>query len=206
MIGKSFIKNKVASVILAGGLSRRMNNKNKALIKLKNKPLISYVLSIITKQSDYIVINSNRNSEEFEKFGFDVVKDSISNFPGPLAGVLSGMDWLNEKHPECKWIFTCPTDAPFLPNDIIKKLYDICSKKNKLISVAQSNGRVHPVFALWHMSLREKLRNSINSGVRKVDKFTFDYSPSVVNFEDNKDPFFNINSPEDLIHAETFVN
>ena len=195
----------VASVIMSGGKSRRMNNDNKSFIKLNNLPLISHVIKTISLQSNYIVINANRDINRFNKLGYDVVSDSIKDFPGPLAGVLSGMDWTINSHLECKWLFTSPTDAPFLPVDIIERLYLSCIKDKKLISLSKSRGRLHPVFALWNLSLVEDLRKSINNGVRKVEDFTINYNPSIEEFFGDIDPFFNINTPEDLKVAQTFI-
>ena len=199
------IVNNVASVIMTGGKSRRMNNKNKSFIKLNDIPLITYVIKSISLQSNYIVINANRDINMYNEFGYDVVSDSIKDYPGPLAGVLSGMDWILKSHIKCKWLFTSPTDAPFIPNDIIERLYLSCIKSNKYISLSKSRGRVHPVFALWNLSLVEDLRKSIIKGTRKVEDFTINYNPSIVDFYGDIDPFFNINTPEDLKVAQSYI-
>ena len=199
------IVNNVASVIMTGGKSRRMNNKNKSFIKLNDIPLITYVIKSISLQSNYIVINANRDINLYNEFGYDVVSDSIKDYPGPLAGVLSGMDWILKSHLKCKWLFTSPTDAPFIPNDIIERLYLSCIKNKKYISLSKSKGRVHPVFALWNLSLVEDLRKSIIKGTRKVEDFTINYNPSIVDFYGDIDPFFNINTPEDLKVAQSYI-
>ena len=85
------------------------------------------------------------------------------------------------------------------------RLYESAKKNNKLIAVASSLGRTHPVFAIWNMSLREKLKISLNNGVRKIDQFTENFNPSIVYFEDKHDPFFNINTPEDIKLAEKIM-
>ena len=199
------IVNNVASVIMTGGKSRRMNNKNKSFIKLNDIPLITYVIKSISLQSNYIVINANRDINLYNEFGYDVVSDSIKDYPGPLAGVLSGMDWILKSHLKCKWLFTSPTDAPFIPNDIIERLYLSRIKNKKYISLSKSKGRVHPVFALWNLSLVEDLRKSIIKGTRKVEDFTINYNPSIVDFYGDIDPFFNINTPEDLKVAQSYI-
>ena len=149
---------KVAAVIMAGGKSRRMNEVNKAFLKINGKPIISYVLETIYKQTNNIVINTNRDIKKFKTLGFDVVSDSIKNHAGPLAGILSGMDWLKDFNSDIEWLFSAPTDSPFLPDNIVNKLYLNSINTNSLISVAKSRERVHPVCALWHLSLIEKLR------------------------------------------------
>ncbi len=199
------IKNNVASVIMTGGKSRRMNNKNKSFIKLNDIPLITYAIKSISLQSNFIVINANRDINRYNEFGYDVVSDSIKDYPGPLAGVLSGMDWILNSHLKCKWLFTAPTDAPFIPNDIIERLYFSCNKNDKYISLSKSRGIVHPVFALWNVLLVEDLRKSINKGTRKVEDFTINYNPSIVEFSGDIDPFFNINTQEDLKVAQNFI-
>ena len=195
----------ISTVIMAGGKARRMGGKDKAFIKLQNKPILSYIIEKISTQTDNIVLNSNNNPVDFLKFKIEVIPDVISGHPGPLAGILTGMEWSYKKNKKIEWIVSLPVDSPFFPDNLVMRLYESAKKNNKLIAVASSLGRTHPVFAIWNMSLRVKLKISLNNGVRKIDQFTENFNPSVVYFEDKHDPFFNINTPEDIKLAEKIM-
>ena len=196
----------ISSVIMAGGKARRMGGLDKALIKLNGKEIISYVIEKISKQTDDIVINTNRDQSNFKKYNLDIVTDTIEGFQGPLAGILSGMEWFYNLNKKIEWIVSSPVDSPFLPEDLIEKLFLSVTKNKKLIAVAKSHGRIHPVFAIWNMSLRTSLQEAINNDIKKIDEFTKRFNPEIVEFNSKVDPFFNINTPEDLIMAEKLLN
>ena len=127
---------------------------------------------------------------------------SIGGFAGPLAGVLAGLDWAAETVTGCAWLLSAPTDAPFLPEDLVSRLHAE-TETGAEIAVASSGGRSHPVAALWPIWLRVRLRHALESGIRKVEEFTKDYRVHSAHFAaDPVDPFFNLNRPEDLEAAE----
>ncbi len=189
---------------MAGGKSRRMGGQDKAFVLLNEKPMLSHVIDRLNKQTNNIVLNSNKNPEVFKSFKIKVMSDTVKDFPGPLAGVLSGMEWFNIENKKIKWVLSVPIDSPFFPLDLIKKLHFSLKNSNKLIAVAKSNKKIHPVFALWNMSLLNPIKNAINNDIRKIDLFTEPYQPQVVDFVSKIDPFFNINTPEDLKMAEKY--
>jgi molybdopterin-guanine dinucleotide biosynthesis protein A len=195
----------VAGVLLAGGLSRRMGGGDKNLKRLGGRPVLEHVIERVRPQVTALALNANGDPARFAEYGLPVVADSIEGFAGPLAGVLAGLDWAAEAVPECGWLLSAPTDAPFLPADLVQALL-LAAKAGADLAVAASGGRAHPVAALWPVSLRHPLRAALESGVRKVEDFTRDYRVETVEFPTEPiDPFFNLNRPEDLEQAELLL-
>ncbi|HXV23589.1 MAG TPA: molybdenum cofactor guanylyltransferase MobA [Alphaproteobacteria bacterium] len=195
----------VAGVLLAGGLSRRMGGGDKSLHLLGGRIILAHVIDRIRPQVMRLALNANGDPSRFAVFGLPVVGDSIGGFAGPLAGVLAGLDWATEAAPECRWLLSAPTDAPFLPKDLVRRLLDGASNGAQ-VSVAASAGRSHPVVALWSVALRQPLRDALEGGVRKVEDFTRGYQVATVEFPvDPIDPFFNLNRPGDLAEAERLL-
>lgn len=192
----------VAGVLLAGGLSRRMGGGDKTLRPLGGRSILAHVIDRIRPQVAALALNANGDPARFAEYDLLVIADSIEGFAGPLAGVLAGLDWAAEAAPDCRWLLSAPTDAPFLPRDLVARLMSSAGTEAK-VAVAMSGGRTHPVVALWAASLRAPLRRALESGIRKVEDFTKDYSVAAVEFAtDPIDPFFNLNRPEDLAEAE----
>ena len=133
--------------------------------------------------------------------------DSVADFAGPLAGVLAGLDWAAARRPDCAFVASVATDAPFLPRDLVARLTRGLEEAGADLACAASNGREHPVFGLWPVRLRDELRRAVvEEGVRKVDLWTGRYKLATVPFTVRPiDPFFNANSPEDLAAAAALV-
>tara|TARA_Y100000022_G_scaffold184469_1_gene179525 strand:+ start:1074 stop:1700 length:627 start_codon:yes stop_codon:yes gene_type:complete len=203
-VKKELDKMKIGGVILSGGKSRRMKS-DKSFKKINNIPLIEIVLSKSMKQLDYVFINSNNLEQyNFKGMKIDVVKDCMNGFLGPLVGVLTGMKWLRAKNSDFTHLMSFPVDSPFFPNDIVLK-FGIYKNKYQIIS-ANSSNRNHPVFSLWDLKLEEELEFSLRNGTRKIDEFTRKKKTKVVKFKNfGYDPFFNINTEEDLNTAESRV-
>lgn len=196
--------NQITCVVLAGGLARRLGNIDKAFVQLNKQPLLDHVLNRIATQADSIIINANGDPARFSEWQLPVVGDTISGFPGPLAGVLSAMEWTRDNVPNSKWIASIPVDTPFAPRDLIKKMATELAIQNAEIACAKSGDRAHPVVGLWPVSLAGDLRHAITQeDIRKVDRWTAKYKLIHTNFStDPIDPFFNINHPEDITTAE----
>ena len=154
-----------------------------------------------------LVLNANGDPARFASFDLPVTGDTVGGFAGPLAGVLAGMEWAAAAAPECAWIATFATDAPFLADDLVERLSAAVADGAADMACAASGGRTHPVFGLWPVALSADLRHAlVDQGVRKVDDWTGRYNRKVVEFTaDTIDPFFNVNRPEDLAAAETFL-
>ena len=193
-------------VILAGGQARRLGGGDKALRELAGKPLLAHAIDRLAPQVSDIIINANGDPARFDSFRVPVVADTVEGFAGPLAGVLAGMDWAAANAPDCEWIVTCATDAPFFPDDLVARLSAAVAAGADM-ACAETNGRTHPVFGLWPVRLRAELRHAlVVEDIRKVDRWTARYALAEVSFPaEVVDPFFNINRPEDVVEAERIV-
>ncbi len=130
----------------------------------------------------------------------------IEGFAGPLAGVLTALDWAAANAPDCPWVASFATDAPFLPLDLVARLRAAVAAEGADLACARSGGRDQPVFGLWPVRLRDDLRAAMAAGVRKVDIWTADYRRAVADFDTEPlDPFFNANRPDDLAEAERLI-
>jgi molybdopterin-guanine dinucleotide biosynthesis protein len=198
----------VPCVILAGGKGRRMGGKDKALIPLLDRPLLSYVLESISGHVAPIALNINTNLDKFSEFGYEIIEDPIKGHLGPLAGILASLNWARQLNQ--KWVMTLPCDTPFLPKNIVKEMIKLKNKELDVdLVVAQSKGYNHPVIALWKSDLNLKLEKALNEGIRKIDIFTSNLKVAYVDFDkinnENFDPFTNLNSPLDLIKAQQIL-
>jgi len=189
--------------ILAGGQSKRMG-KDKLFLEFNNKKLIEHTIDKVKKYLKQIIIITNQNNEFFFKNNLTTVKDCIEGQLGPLVGILTAMKWAKENLSKCLWIATFPCDTPFFPESIIKNFIEESEKKESLILCASSHGRKHNIFGLWSLDLYEKLKDDlINKKVRKVQDWT--EKNKIKNLEfifKDYDPFFNINTEEDLEFAK----
>ncbi|HEX3954319.1 MAG TPA: molybdenum cofactor guanylyltransferase MobA [Stellaceae bacterium] len=190
----------VVGLLLAGGLARRMGGGDKGLRLLGGKPLLAHVIERLRPQVAALVLNANGDPARLAQFGLPVVADSVPDFAGPLAGILAGLDWAAANHPECAYVVSAATDAPFLPNDLVQRLAAARDTAGADLACAASGGRAHPVIGLWPVALREDLRRAlVVEDLRKVDVWTARHRLVTVSFPDRPvDPFFNANRPEDL--------
>jgi molybdopterin-guanine dinucleotide biosynthesis protein A len=197
----------IVGLLLAGGLARRMGGGDKCLRLLAGRPILAHIVERLTPQTRHLVLNVNGDPARFAEFRLPVTVDSIAGFAGPLAGVLAGLDWAASHAPECPLLLSVPSDAPFLPRDLARRLHSARAAEDADIALAASNGRQHPVVGLWPVALRENLRRALaEEGARKVDLWTARYRLAVVDFAiDRVDPFFNANRPEDLAEAEALM-
>ncbi|SMF23789.1 molybdenum cofactor guanylyltransferase [Tistlia consotensis] len=201
------LRHKVCGVLLAGGLSRRMGGGDKSLKTLAGKPILTHVLERIRPQVACLVLNANGDRARFADWRVPVQPDTLPGHAGPLAGVLAGMEWAARHAPVCDLILTVPTDAPFLPRDLVDRLEEGMIRSGADIACAGSDGRAHPPIALWPVSLAEDLRLAMTQEeVRKVDVFTARYKLARVDWPlAPLDPFMNVNTPEDLARAEALA-
>ena len=199
--------NDICVVILTGGRSSRMGGGIKSLKKFNNKSIFDRVFGNLQTQVNKVIINSNDSENLFVKYNVEVIKDSLEGFLGPLAGLHATLEWLNKNAPYINWLVTVPGDTPFIPKNLVKKLLDKIKNSNHKIVLAQSNGKTHPIIGIWHSNLLESLKNSLNSGNRKIMNWASQHSLEYVEFTNSKyDPFFNINCKEDLIEAKEIEN
>ena len=184
-----------------------MGGRDKALIDLDGRPMAAHVLARAGQGCRATILNANGDAERFSGLGLPVVEDDLPGAVGPLAGVLTGMAWAAVHAPECTHILTLPTDAPFLPKDLLERLSEAIGDGAD-IARASSGGRAHHVIALWPVALRGALWRAVaTEGVRKVQAWTAEYRVGEVDWPlGATDPFFNVNSPEDLSEAQRVLN
>ena len=193
-------KSKTLIVILAGGQSRRFGGGYKTLYKFNNISLLDRILNNFKELEIEIVLNINSNENEFSKTGLSLIKDEIKNFQGPLSGIHSTMKWSLKNKKDVEWIFTAPSDTPFLYADLINNFLNTKYKQSTKIILAQSSYKIHPVIGFWHISLLKSLEEFLQKKSRKIMNWVNDQNYELINFE-NKNYFFNINSKSDLAEA-----
>lgn len=205
------MKSGIAGLILAGGQSRRMGGGDKSLLPLGDGCVLDQVLSRLAPQTETLVLNANGDPTRFSAFRLLVLADTVEGFPGPLAGVLAGLEWA-AADTSCKAIVTAAGDTPFLPLELVGRLAAAADERPGAIAVACSGGRQHPTFALWPVGCREALRHFLVDGDnRRVSAFIERHGHVEVEFpllqagERQVDPFFNINVSDDLAQAERLL-
>ncbi len=195
-------------VILAGGLSRRMEGPEKSLLELNGKTLVCHVADHLTQQTDKVILNANGDASRFAELGLEVQKDTVDGFMGPLAGVLAGMRWA-EENTKATHIITAAADTPFFPDTYVAEMLINAIRETAEIALASSNGRRHPVFGLWPIKLADELESFlVDENNRKVMLFVERYPNCQVGFENLKndvDPFFNVNTPDDMVKAQDIM-
>jgi molybdopterin-guanine dinucleotide biosynthesis protein A len=190
-------------LVLAGGLSRRMGGGDKPLLRLAGRPILSHVVERLQPQCDFLLLNANGDASRFAAQGLPVVADTIPDFAGPLAGILAGLDWLAENSPGTAWLVSVAADTPFIPADLVARLHRVRAESETPLASAASAGRQHHAIGLWPVSLRDDLRAALLSGERRLGAFIAGCGVAVAEWPAEPfDPFFNINTPEDLVLAE----
>lgn len=202
----------VAGVLLAGGLSRRMGGGDKCLRDLGGEPILARIIARAAPQVGALVLNANGDPARFSRFGLPVAADVVEGYAGPLAGVLTGLDWAAANAPGAAWVASFACDAPFFPTDMVERMLAAVEASGADLACAVTHGRTHPVFGLWPVALREALRRAmLEEEIRKVDRWTARYKLVEVAFPDVNtpagplDPFFNTNRPEDLEQAARYL-
>jgi len=189
-------------VILAGGLARRMGGGDKAMRMVGGQTVLARLIGRMTPQVTRLILNANEDAARFAEYSLPVVGDDLPGRPGPLAGVLAGLDWTARFAPDVQWIVTVPGDAPFLPEDLVTRLH--ATRGEAALACAASGGRVHSVVTLWPVALRHDLRLAlVDEDLRKVGAYVGRNDPAVVEWPvEGVDPFFNVNTPADLAEAD----
>ena len=196
--------NNILGTVLAGGKSQRFG-EDKSQVILANKLLIDYVLSEIIDQFKEILIVSN-NSINFQSSEKITKIEDYKKGLGPLCGVLSAMKWIKANKKDYKWIATFPVDTPFFKKQILKDFIKKINFKDSDLFFIKSNNTRHNIFGLWSIKLLDRLEKDLNDGERKVELWANNVGVKTINMEfPNNDPFFNINTKEDLKKAEEIL-
>ena len=191
-------------LVLAGGLARRMGGGDKARIQIGGRTILDRVLERLTPQCSRVILNANGDLARFADTGLPVVADSVPDFAGPLAGILAGLDWAAAHAPHVEYLASVPGDCPFLPRDLVARLDQARTVAGKPLACARSGDWRHPVAGLWPVALREDLRKAlIDEGLHKIEIWTGRHGVAIAEWPtDPVDPFFNVNTPEDVAEAE----
>lgn len=193
-------------LVLAGGLARRMGGGDKARIEINGVTILDRVLATLSAQTTGIIINANGDPKRFADTGCTVVPDNVEGYPGPLAGILAGLDWLAAQNNGIEWMVSVPGDCPFLPDDLVERLHDArrAMGAGVPLACARSGEWRHPVVGLWPLALRQDLRKAlIEQDLRKIEVWTARHGIAIADWPaDPIDPFFNVNTPEDAAQAE----
>ncbi|HUF87479.1 MAG TPA: molybdenum cofactor guanylyltransferase MobA [Thermohalobaculum sp.] len=200
----------VAGVILAGGLARRMGGGDKALMPLGGTPLLARVIARLRPQVKEIALNANGDPARFARFGLPVIPDTVEGFAGPLAGVLAGMRWAAPRG--FSHVASAAGDTPFFPEDLVARLRAAAQAEGQPIALAATDDperglSEHPTFGLWPVDLADNLEAALTVGqMRKVIVWTSRHGAARAVFDDApRFPFFNVNTPEDMLEAERIL-
>ena len=196
---------KILGTVLAGGKSRRFG-EDKSQVQLGDKLLIDYVLAEIIKEFNEILIISNNPIKFNKSEKVSLIKDFKNNL-GPLGGVLSAMKWIKENNKDYQWVCTFPTDTPFFKKQILEDFLNKIEPKDSKLFFIKSNNTRHNIFGLWSIDLIDILEEDLEKGDRKVENWANNIGVKIINmnFEKN-DPFFNINTKEDLEKAKKYTS
>ena len=191
-------------VLLAGGLARRMGGGDKPMRRIGGRTILERVIARLKPQCDGLILNANGDPARFASFGLPVIADTVADFPGPLAGILAALDWAAANRPKVSLMLSVAADCPFLPRDLVSRLYQALAEQKAQLAVAASDGQSHPVIGLWSIALREELRHAlVVEDVRKIDRWTARYKLATVTWPTEPlDPFFNANTVDDIAEAE----
>ena len=186
-------RKKITGVILAGGRGRRLGGRDKGLVELEGKPLVSHVIQRLEPQVDALLINANRNIEKYREFGYPVISDSMADFQGPLAGLLTALDEI-----DTPWMVTVPCDGPLLPEDLVDRLSQALQGDGKAsVAVVSIDGQIQPVYALMRKSVKKSLQKFLAGGERGVGRWLKGEKLAIVDFSSNPEAFRNINTQQD---------
>jgi len=191
-------------VILAGGHASRLGYRDKALVEVGGAPLLARVSTRLLPQVARMILSANGHPSRFAFSDLPIISDTIPDFPGPLAGILAGLDWAAAHLPHLDWIASVPVDCPFLPRDLVARLHAARVQERTSLACAVSGARRHHLAALWPVALREDLRRALTQDdVRRVADWTARHGVASAVWPDEPfDPFFNINTPKDVTEAD----
>jgi molybdopterin-guanine dinucleotide biosynthesis protein A len=184
---------------------------DKALLDIGGKPMLAHVIERLAPQVANMLISANGDPARFKSFGLPVVSDTIGDFAGPLAGLLTGMRWSESQSAGTTHIVSVSADAPFLPANLVVQLQSAVQERERAVAIARSGTQLHSVIGLWPVALADELEAALLSGVRKVSEWTDRCETVAVGFAPFElngrevDPFFNANTPEELATARQLL-
>jgi len=182
----------ITGVILAGGRSQRMGGENKGLVRVNGRPMVDHIIRALSPQVGPLLINANRNLDDYRRFGYPVIPDIMGGFYGPLVGMASAL-----QSTETEYLLTVPCDSPLLPHNLAQALYEALYARQAEIGVAHDGVRMQPVFALLRRNLLTDLLTYLEAGGRKIDTWYAQHRLVMVDFSDRAETFFNVNTHQE---------
>lgn len=196
----------VTGLVLAGGMGRRMEGTDKGLATILGREMVSYVIEALQPGVAEVIVNANRNQEAYAKYGVRVIADSIEGYQGPLAGIEAGM-----AAAKTEWVFTCPCDSPLQSNELLPFMWKQVQSRlaegvECRIGLASDGARTHPVFSLLQTSLLPSLREYLNAGERKIDRWFAQHPMSTIDCSEFANSFVNVNTEHEKSQLEEMMN
>ncbi len=185
-------RDEVTGVVLAGGRATRMGGVDKGLVPVNGRPMITWVIDVLRPQVADVLVNANRNLDEYRALGYPVVDDGDDEFRGPLAGIASGL-----RVATSRYVAFAPCDSPLVCNDLVARLGAALTQEKVRIAVAHDGERLQPVFALLERSLLDDLMRYLDNGGRKIDRWYDELGYAQADFSDVAESFANINAPDE---------
>lgn len=182
----------ITGVILAGGRSQRMGGEDKGLVRIDGRPMVDHIIRALSPQVGPLLINANRNLDDYRGFGYPVIPDIMGDFYGPLVGMASALQVT-----ETDYLLCVPCDSPLLPHNLAQALYGALHARQAEIGVAHDGSRMQPVFALLRRDLLADLLTYLEAGGRKIDTWYAQHRLVIVDFSDRADTFFNVNTQQE---------
>ena len=204
-------RERIAGLILAGGLSRRMGGGDKPLIQVEGQSLLDRTIDRLRPQVGPMILNANGDPSRLAEFTLPVVPDVIQGYAGPLVGILTGLEWLADHSLGVEWMVSVAADTPLFPENLVERLFAAVKAENADLAVAYTGSRSHPVFALWPTRLAAELRAAVvGEDIRKIEAWTDRYKVARVDWPTMPplaayDPFFNVNTPEDVVRLRMIL-
>ena len=204
-------KNLITGIVLAGGRGSRMGGVDKGLQLYNGTALAKHAIEQLQPQVGHLLINANRNLDIYQAWGSpvsaDVLMDGITDFAGPLAGFLIGL-----QHCKTPYLMTVPCDTPRFPSDLVSRLADALSQQDAEIAMVSSPDeegvlRHQPVFCLMKRELVESLKAFTDAGGRKIGAWAAQHKLARINFNevyDDPKAFYNANTLEDLQQLSSY--
>ena len=197
--------NNILAVVLAGGKSKRFG-EDKSQAKLGEKILIDYILSELIEEFNEVLIVANNPIKHLQSNKITKIEDLKKNL-GPLGGIFSAMKWIKNRNKSYQWIASFPSDTPFFKINILNSFLEKINEKESELFFMTFNEKRHNIFGLWSISLLDQLEKDLENGSRKVEKWANNIGVKTINMSfDKEDPFFNINTKEDLKKANKILN
>ncbi len=178
----------LCGVILAGGRGTRLGGRDKGLQEYQGRPLVEHLLTRLQPQLKQLMININRNQQQYRNYNLTLCQDRWPDYRGPLAGMASAFDAT-----EAPYLLFCPCDTPLIPNDLVTRLIESQNQQQRALTVVESPRGVQPLCCLMHRSLHPSLLDYLDRGERRVQEWMRQQQPAITHYQSDH-PFKNINT------------